>query len=75
MSDSLEIPPRPIGELERELLAFLQQKYVQRADERHAAMGVMYMTAETNDLAYTVAKFIEQRSTQTAKDLGLSSKL
>ncbi len=39
MSESLEIPVRQLGELERDLLAFLQQKYVQRADTRQKEMG------------------------------------
>jgi hypothetical protein len=37
--------------LEVMLFGFLCQKYVQRADDRQKAMGLLYTEAETHDLA------------------------
>jgi hypothetical protein len=45
-------------ELEAELFAFLRRKYVQRADARQKAMGLVYTEAETHDLAREIARFI-----------------
>lgn len=36
---------------EQEVFAFLNRKYVQRADERQKEMGLQYTAAETHDLA------------------------
>lgn len=36
---------------EQEVFAFLNRKYVQRADERQKEMGLQYTEAETHDLA------------------------
>lgn len=36
---------------EQEVFAFLNRKYVQRADERQKKMGLQYTEAETHDLA------------------------
>lgn len=44
-------------DFEDELFTFLHQKYVQRADERQKAMGLIYMEAETHDLAKEIARF------------------
>ena len=45
-------PADPIAAEARDLwFEFLCRKYVQRADERQAAMGLQYTEAETNDLA------------------------
>lgn len=43
---------------ERDLLAFLTKRYVQHADNRQRMMGLQYMTAETHDLARTIAAFL-----------------
>jgi hypothetical protein len=48
-------------ELERDLFALLCKKYVQRCDERQTAMGLQYTTAETRDLARTIARFLTRR--------------
>jgi hypothetical protein len=44
-------------DFEDELFTFLHQKYVQRADERQKAMGLIYMEAETHDLAKEITRF------------------
>lgn len=44
-------------DFEDELFTFLHQKYVQRADERQKAMGLLYMEAETHDLAKEITLF------------------
>lgn len=49
-------------ELERDLFALLCKKYVQRSDERQTAMGLQYTTAETRDLARTIARFLTLRA-------------
>lgn len=36
---------------EQDVLAFLNRKYIQRADERQKQMGLQYTEAETHDLA------------------------
>lgn len=46
---------------EEEIESFLRQKYVQRADERQAAMGLSYMEASASDLARELAKFLRRR--------------
>lgn len=50
-------PPMTPQEQELELLLFalLARKYVQRADTRQKALGLQYTTAETGDLARTLA--------------------
>jgi hypothetical protein len=47
--------------VETKLFAFLNQKYLQRADERQAAMGLQYMEAETHDLAREIVRFFLKR--------------
>lgn len=47
------------GLLGDRLLVFFRQKYTQHADERQAAMGLRYTTAETIDLAAETARFIK----------------
>jgi len=44
---------------EGRLTLWFKQKYVQRADSRQQALGLSYTTAETQDLARAVLKFVE----------------
>lgn len=46
---------------EGEVFAWLCLKYVQRSDERQAAMGLQYTQAETHDLAGEIARLIGSR--------------
>lgn len=55
---SRELPEPPSAGLEARLFAFLARTYRQTADERQKAMGLQYTTAETHDLARTVAGFL-----------------
>lgn len=41
-----------------DLFDFLCRKYVQRADDRQAAMGLQYMHAETHDLADEIIRWL-----------------
>lgn len=43
------------------LFAFLNRRYVQRADARQKAMGLQYTTAEAHDLALELADFIQDQ--------------
>jgi hypothetical protein len=45
-------------ELEEVLFHWLSRKYVQYADERQKAMGLIYMEAETHNLAKELKNFI-----------------
>jgi hypothetical protein len=40
---------------EKECFYLLSRRYVQRADDRQAEMGLQYMTAETHELARFLA--------------------
>jgi hypothetical protein len=44
-----------------DLYRFICQKYVQQQDERQRVMGLAYTTAETHDLARTLARWFEER--------------
>lgn len=44
---------------ERAIYDFLCRRYVQRSDERQREMGLVYMTAETHDLAKQLADYIK----------------
>jgi hypothetical protein len=44
---------------ETALYDFLCRRYVQRSDERQRQMGLVYMTAETHDLAKQIADYIK----------------
>jgi hypothetical protein len=46
------------SEMIEQAFAMLCQKYVQRSDERQAEMGLQYTTAETHELAKTIAAFV-----------------
>lgn len=46
---------------EKTIFEFLQRKYGQSADARQKALGLVYMTAETHDLAKEIARlFVAQ---------------
>lgn len=45
-------------DLEAALFAFLTRKYVQRQDGRQRAIGLVYMEAETHNLARELARFM-----------------
>lgn len=49
--------------LEDQIFAYLTRIYVQQADDRQKRMGLQYTTAETHDLAKTMARYIESRET------------
>lgn len=51
-------PQAPQTPSHQEIFAWLQGKYVQRADERQKAMGLVYTEAETYDLADSLARYI-----------------
>lgn len=42
------------------LFQHLSRRYVQRQDDRQRQMGLQYTTAETHDLADTIARFVMQ---------------
>ena len=44
-------------EFRRALFNYLVQKYAQRQDARHKALGLQYTEAETHDLADEITKF------------------
>lgn len=48
---------------ERVIFEWLTRRYVQHADERQKAMGLVYMTAETHDLAHELARLLATRPT------------
>lgn len=48
------------SDLEAAVFDFLSRKYMQREDARQRSMGLVYMTAETHDLARELARFIER---------------
>lgn len=48
-------------DFEQAIFDFLSRKYVQRSDDRQKAMGLQYMEAETHDLAFELARFVEHR--------------
>lgn len=54
--------------LEADLFAFLSRKYVQRQDDRQKAMGLIYTTAETHDLAHEVVAFLARRASVVEDD-------
>ena len=56
-------PPVPGTDDERVIFGWLTRRYVQHADERQKAMGLVYMTAETHDLAYQLARLLATRPT------------
>ena len=63
-----DTPADPIAAEARDLwFEFLCRKYVQRADERQAAMGLQYTEAETNDLAKECATFAQRQSAGRAE--------
>lgn len=43
---------------EADLLEFLSQRYVLRAEDRQAAMGLSYLSAEVHELANSLARFL-----------------
>lgn len=46
--------------------AFLDRKYVARADERQKSMGLAYVEAERQDLAREMVNFIKQERLRKA---------
>lgn len=46
---------------QEDVLAFLEHKYIQKADARHKEMGLEYIQAETHDLAKEIANFINKK--------------
>jgi hypothetical protein len=52
---------------EREIFEWLSTKFVQRADDRQKAMGLVYMEAETHDLAQGLHAFIVEKLTDLLK--------
>lgn len=55
--------------IEAELFAWLNIKYVQRSDERQAAMGLQYTEAETHDLARQIAGLVGPRIEAVITDI------
>jgi hypothetical protein len=45
-----------------DIFAFLTRKYTQRADARQRGMGLVYMEAETHDLARELERFVAANS-------------
>ena len=67
LSDALMLPPEPAtqepSEVDERLIraqAFLYHKYVARFDKRQEDLGLAYMEAERQDLARTLAGFVER---------------
>ena len=56
-------PPVLSTDDERVIFEWLTCRYVQHADERQKAMGLVYMTAETHDLAHQLARLLATRPT------------
>lgn len=54
---------------EQMIFEWLQRKYGQSADARQKAMGLVYMTAETHDLAKELAKLFAASSAAHAETL------
>ena len=54
---------------------WLRQKYVVRADERQALMGLSYVTAGTNDLARNIGKLVLVLTKATADKVAESAPL
>jgi hypothetical protein len=52
-----------LKQLREDAEAMLRRKYVARADERQKAIGLSYVTVETNDLAHFIAAFAFNRIT------------
>ena len=44
--------------LENQIFEWLLRKYVQRADTRQRSLGLVYMEAETHDLAKEIARCV-----------------
>lgn len=61
--------PDPNVTDEQAIFAWLQRKYVQHADDRQEAMGLVYMTAETHDLARELARMLAERARARALEL------
>jgi hypothetical protein len=65
MSAKTSVSEDPVLTVEDQVFAFLTGVYVQQSDKRQQRMGLQYTTAETHDLAKTVARFIENRRTES----------
>lgn len=65
MSAKTSVSEEPAVSLEDEIFGMLTRIYVQQADNRHKAKGLQYMTAETHDLAKTMARFFESRRSES----------
>jgi NAD(P)-dependent dehydrogenase (short-subunit alcohol dehydrogenase family) len=50
--------------------AFVDRKYVMRADERQKEMGLAYVEAERQDLAREIARFCESEALRSAARTG-----
>jgi hypothetical protein len=65
MSAKTSVSEEPAVSLEDDIFGILTRIYVQQADNRHKAKGLQYMTAETHDLAETMARFFESRRSES----------
>jgi 4-alpha-glucanotransferase len=65
MSAKTSVSEEPAVSLEDEIFGMLTRIYVQQADNRHKAKSLQYMTAETHDLAKTMARFFESRRSES----------
>ncbi|MEY9128313.1 MULTISPECIES: hypothetical protein [Bradyrhizobium] len=54
--------------------AFVDRKYVVRADERQKSMGLGYVTAERTDLAREIASFTANRVAELEAALAASER-
>ncbi|TXM69615.1 hypothetical protein [Methylobacterium sp. WL120] len=54
---------------EAEILAWLQEIYVQSQDARQKRMGLSYMTAETHDLARSLSNFLGKSDVERIADM------
>ena len=63
MSEQEQRPPEPFSATS--IYDLLCRRYVQRSDPRQKAIGLVYMTAETHDLAETIASYIRHIGEKT----------